>query len=252
MSHWYELADMTSPEFGEALSQIRLALQPIGATEQHGPNLAMGTDFRSAQAIARRLAEQVHPRALVLPPLPYGISHHHMDFPGSITLTAESLLALLFDVAKSVKHHGLTHLLFINGHGGNNAILEVAGNKIRYELGVRTATMFYFKQASDAVSERARTDLHGHACEIETSVMLYLVPELVRQDQLAEGDIIESDRRYADKRSPFSLQEARPFAVQTRNGVLGDARLASQEAGEAIVVTALARAKDFVDGFLAS
>ncbi|MEX2534764.1 MAG: creatininase family protein, partial [Trueperaceae bacterium] len=126
MSKAYELAAMTSPEFAGAQDEIRIALQPIGATEQHGPNLAMGTDFRSAEAISRRLAARLHPKAVVLPAIPYGLSGHHMGFPGTISLSPETMLGLLRDVARSLKQHGVDGLILVNGHNGNTGILNVA------------------------------------------------------------------------------------------------------------------------------
>jgi creatinine amidohydrolase/Fe(II)-dependent formamide hydrolase-like protein len=74
--------------------------------------------------------------------------------------------------------------LFVNGHQGNNAILNIVTNKIYYELGVAAATSFYFAQAADRVKAHSKTPRVGHACEIETSVLMYLAPEFVRREAL--------------------------------------------------------------------
>jgi creatinine amidohydrolase len=252
MMRWFELAEMTSPEFAAVKSSIRVALIPVGATEQHGPNSALSTDYAIAQRLCERLAEKLHPNAVVVPPIPFGISHHHMGFPGTITLSAETFIGLVFDIARSLKGNGIERLLFVNGHNGNTAILNVATTKIRYELGVEAATAFWFQQASDRVKAHARTKRFGHACEVETSVLLALAPELVRRDALEAGDMIDSPRRLAFNNEPFFLQLPIPFHEQTRNGVFGDARLATAEAGEDIVGAALERMADFVRAWSAS
>ncbi|HEX7021788.1 MAG TPA: creatininase family protein [Trueperaceae bacterium] len=247
----FDLAFLTSSELAQR-QDARIALQPIGATEQHGANLALGTDSLAAEAIARRLAERLAPRAVVLPTLPYGISEHHMGFPGTLTLGPETVLALLRDVARSLHRQGFRMLMFINGHNGNTSILNVASAAIRYELDLPTAAMFYFKQAADVVKECGKTDRYGHACEIETSVMLYLDERCVRKAELEPGDMIPSERAFADNSNPYALYAPIPFADQTRNGVFGDARFANREVGERIIETALDRTVAFVNGFLAN
>lgn len=238
---------MTSPEMGAAAGGVRVALQPIGATEQHGPNLALGTDFVVADAIARRVAGRLGERALLLPALPFGLSHHHTGFPGTVTLAPETVTALCLDVARSVKSQGIGALVFVNGHNGNTAVLNVAATRIRYELGMTAAVAFYFQQASDRVRAHGKTERYGHACEVETSVLLHLAPDLVRRDALEPGRMRETPLRHAFNNDPFALQVPVPFDRQTGNGVFGDARLATEEAGRDIVETAVERTVAFIE-----
>jgi creatinine amidohydrolase len=246
----YELAAMTSPEFRRALETIEIALIPVGATEQHGPNLALATDHVVAHRLAQRLAQRVHPRAVVVPPNPFGFSHHHTGFAGTITLSPETFTAMCMDTARSLKHNGIGHLLFVNGHMGNTALLNVITNKIFYELGVPSATCFYFAQAADKLKAHGKTARYGHGCEIETSVLLYLAPEYVRRDALEPGKVLETGLKYAVSNQPFALQMPLPFHRQTANGVFGDARLANEEIGRDIVETTLDRTVEFIDGFV--
>lgn len=250
MPVWHEMSEMTSREFAVAMPDLRIALIPVGATEQHGPNLALSTDYVIAHRLCQKLAEVLHPAALVVPPLPFGLSQHHMGFPGTLTLSAETFVAVLLDIARSLKANGIEHLLFVNGHNGNTAVLNVATTKIRYEVGIRTATAFWFQQASDRVRVHARTTRFGHACEVETSVLMALAPELVAQDALEAGDMIDSPLKLAFNNEPFFLHVPIPFHEQTRNGVFGDARLATLEAGEDIVATAVERMSEFVRAFI--
>lgn len=76
------VSDLTTNEFAEIQAEVDVALIPVGATEQHGPNLAMGVDWRIAAAVAQRVAEKLSPTVVVSPPLPFGLSAHHMAFPG--------------------------------------------------------------------------------------------------------------------------------------------------------------------------
>jgi len=249
---WYEMGEMTSVEFREAMKTVRLALIPVGATEQHGPNLGLATDYVVGYRLAQRIAARMHPRAVVVPPLPFGISYHHTGFAGTITLTAESFIAVCTDIAKSLKSNGINHVLFVNGHNGNTAILNVVTTKLHYELGIRAATSFYFQQAADRVKAHAKTPRFGHACEVETSVVMALAPELVRKEALQPGDMIDTGLKYAFNNQPFFLQVPVPFHEQTRNGAFGDARLANVEAGNDIVDTAVNRTLEFLEGFLAN
>jgi creatinine amidohydrolase len=245
---WLELAEMTTVEF--AAAKPRLALLPVGATEQHGPNMRTSTDYVIAHRIAQCLAEAVGPEAVVLPPLPYGLSRHHMGFAGTITLSEETFIGCCVDVARSMKAHGVTHLLLVNGHNGNTTALAVAASRILYEVGMQAAVGFYFQQAADRVKAHGKTPRFGHACEVEVSVALALAPELVRQDALAAGEMIAMDLPLGTNEQPFFLQVPIPFHEQTRNGVFGDARLATPEAGEDIVATAVARTVTFIRAFL--
>lgn len=247
---WYEMAEMTSAEFAAAADTIELGLIPVGATEQHGGNLALGTDFVAGHRLAQRLAARLHPRAVVVPPIPFGLSYHHTGFAGTITLSPESFIAVCVDVARSLKHNGIDHVLFVNGHNGNTAVLNVITTKIRYELGMRAATSFYFAQAADRVRAHGKTARYGHACEIETSVLLELAPELVRKDALEPGDMLPVELKYAFNNQPHALQVPVPFEQQSRNGVFGDARLAEAAIGRDIVDAALDRTVEFVETFL--
>jgi hypothetical protein len=122
----YYLSDMSWPETQQALETVRVALMAVGSTEQHGPNLAMQADTAQAHAFATKLAQRFYPKVLLAPPLHVGISDHHMDFPGSLTLCPETFYAFLHDVIESLSHHGLTKFLLVNGHGGNAATLGMS------------------------------------------------------------------------------------------------------------------------------
>lgn len=250
MTTWYELSRMTSPEVDRALETVSLALIPVGATEQHGPNLELGTDYTIAHGLAQRIAAEVHPTGVVIPPLPFGVSDPHMDFAGTISVSSETFQTICIDVVRSLAAHGLRKFVFVNGHQGNMTTLAVLASRIRYELGLQAATVFWMTQARDAIEQYRRTERWGHACEIETSVALALSPALVRMESLEPGDLIEDYGAFEDNYQPHAVQVPKSFRERTRNGAFGDATQATQEAGEEIVSAAVQRAAAFAKDFI--
>ncbi len=113
------LARVTSPEAAEALTCAEVVLIPVGATEEHGPNMTLETDTAVAYQFALRTAAALHPRAVVSPPLPYGVSYHHTGFPGTMTLSPETFQAVVLEVVESLRQQGVERFFIIDGHAGN-------------------------------------------------------------------------------------------------------------------------------------
>jgi creatinine amidohydrolase len=240
---------MSSPEVEAALHAIRLAILPVGSCEQHGPNMTFETDTAIAQGLAEQLGQRLYPEALVVPVVPCGVSPHHMSFAGTITLRPETLEAVLWDVVASLKSHGLRHFLIVNGHGGNRATLENLSRRLRREMGVLAATMFYMSLAADVAKAGATTTRYGHACEVEASVGLYLAPRTVMADRVA-GQLKPAVHSHTEEYGVGGIDF--PFRIEelTANGALGDARHASFEFGRAIAEAALDRTIEFLRTFL--
>lgn len=239
----------TTREFRATLADARVALVPVGATEQHGPNLAMGVDWRVAEALAQRVGDELSPLAVVSPALPFGLSAHHMDFPGTLSIGADAFRSVLTGVARSFKHHGISKVVFVNGHRGNENVLGVLVTELGYEHGIEAASTFWMTQAADVIQRHRRTERWGHACEIETSLAMSLTPDLVRPDSLEAGDLIDDYGTLEDNYQPFAATVARSFASRTRNGVFGDATQASAAAGAEIVDAVVERTVAFVRDF---
>lgn len=244
----HRLDEMTTAEAAQAMSAAKVGIIPVGATEQHGPNLVFGTDWRIAEVIAQRVAAEVDPLAVVVPPLPFGLSGHHLGFPGTLHISAKTFMAVCTDVATSLARHGITKVLFVNGHRGNENLLGVLITELTYEMGIEAASSFWMTQASDAVNRHKVTDRWGHACEIETSVAMAADSSLVA-DVLEPGDLIEEYGAFEDNYAPFAVMTARSFASRTKNGVFGDARMSTIEAGQDILDTAVTRTAEFVRDF---
>lgn len=246
--HSWRLDRMTTVEAAEALSVAEVALIPVGATEQHGPNLVTGVDWRIAEELAGRVAAETNPYSVVVPPLPFGLSGHHQGFPGTLHISAASFTAVVKDVALSLKRHGVRKVLFINGHRGNENILGVLLSELTYDQGIEAASAFWMNQASDVIAKHRKTTRWGHGCEIETSLAMALDAELVG-DFLEPAELIEDYGAYEDTYASHAVATAQSFASRTKNGVFGDATQASQQAGEEIIDTAVQRISEFLRDF---
>lgn len=152
---------------------------PIGATEQHGPHLPTGTDALIAggvcEAAARQAAHRSDRMMIITPTIPFGASDHHLPFGGTLSLSPETLLAVVLDLARSVATQGGRRLVLVNGHGGNVGVCHAAAAAVstRYDLAV--GHLDYWRLAQP----EPETPVPGHAGEFETSMVLALRPELV-------------------------------------------------------------------------
>jgi creatinine amidohydrolase len=187
----YRLEQMTWPEVAEAVEARRIVLQPVGAIEQHGRHLPLDTDNLIASSLCEA-ASRANPGEYVLAPtVPYGFNDHNMEFPGTVSIRPETMLAYLSDTARSFASAGFRHIVFVNGHGSNDTIVELAARRITNETPARAAMTSSYALAR-AVVEREpglRTSAPGgvaHACEFETSLYLHLAPDLVRTDLIAD------------------------------------------------------------------
>ncbi len=178
---WQELR---RTEFEEAVKADAVVIIPVGSTEQHGNHLPINTDANCCSTIAQRAAQAINEfPVLVLPAIWTGYSPHHMTYPGSITLKYDTFVALLTEVATSVYAHGFKKILFLNGHGGNSAIVAAMRTKLDAEEGISVVSYDYWDLPSvpEVMKNVSRSDkgFIGHAAEIETSLQLFLQPELV-------------------------------------------------------------------------
>lgn len=244
------LYDMSWPEVKEALPNIKVAIIPTGSTEQHGPNGTFEVDSARAREFAKRLGQRLYPHALVTPCIHFGISGHHMHFPGTITLRAETFIQVVMDVVWSLHQHGIRKFFFINGHGGNRPALSIIVNRIKHEVGDQAAWASPTSVADDVIKERVKSPMIGHACESEMSQCLYLCPETVKRGSLTKGEIYDKVLERAGESIP--VEEGRFWEELTANGALGDATKANEELGKEVIETALERLTRYVERFMNS
>jgi creatinine amidohydrolase len=243
------LTDLTWPEMKARLPKVRLAILPAGSTEQHGPHLTFETDIAIATELARRLALQHFPRILVAPPLPVGLSNHHMHFPGTITWRAETFQAGLADTIRSLRAHGISRFLILNGHGGNRGAISVLCTRLRHEEGVQAAACTWFELVRDTCLKfipRRRV----HADEIEASMGLHLAPHIVRRTALRKGRDHADPYPHTNAAAGGAVDVPYYWEELTPNGAYGDARRATAAMGEQLTAEFLTRAGEFVEAFM--
>ena len=150
-----------------------LVVLPIGATEQHGPHLATGTDALVAATVCERAASMSPATIVLAPPLPFGASDHHMEFGATLSLTAETMLAVLLDLIRSVAVAGGKRLVIVNGHGGNVGLCHAAADAAAVRHDIAIAHLEYWRMGGFQP---------GHAGQFETSVVMAIDPSLVAPD----------------------------------------------------------------------
>lgn len=242
----FRWAELTWQEAEERLRQVDIALLPVGAIEQHGPHLPLDVDAFDADYLARRVAEACsEPRPLVLPLVPYGVSYHHDDFPGTISISNEAMSRYIYDIGMSVARYGIRKLIIINGHGDNAPTLNYAAQMINRDAGIFVAVDT--GETSDAdIDPLSQTPNDVHAGEIETSTTLAVRPELVYMDRAADRSL-----NFSNNYLNFSSKNSLPWYVRTHliseDGTLGDPTKATTEKGRRIWEIMIAHLVNFVE-----
>ncbi len=221
-----------------------LIIQPIGAVEQHGPHLPLVVDAAIATAVVGQALHQLDPAipAYALPPLYYGKSNEHWQFPGTITLTAQTLIAVLMEMAVSIYRAGFRKLVFVNGHGGQPQVLEIVARDLRQQHSdLMIFPLFVWGAPHNAAELVGASEYNQgiHAGDVETSVMLSLLPNQV--------DMAKAVREYPNELpagSLLSLEGQLPIAWTmadlSRSGVVGDATVSTAAKGNAILASVAA------------
>jgi creatinine amidohydrolase/Fe(II)-dependent formamide hydrolase-like protein len=226
----YLLGELTWKEARAKLKEVDIALFPVGSIEQHGPHLPLDVDAFDAERLCLDVAEMCsEPKPFVLPLLPYGVSYHHDEFPGTISISPGTLSQLTVDVGMSVARQGITKLIIVNGHGGNGPALHFAAQMINRDAHIFTCVDT--GETSDTeIAPLAETLNDVHAGEVETSTTLALRPELV-QMALAKKSVPRFSSDYLE----FSSKKSIEWYVRTRRisqtGVLGDPTKATAKKG---------------------
>jgi creatinine amidohydrolase/Fe(II)-dependent formamide hydrolase-like protein len=229
----YLLGELTWPEAEARFKQVDVALLPVGAVEQHGPHLPLDTDAYDADYLARKVADACSsPKPLVLPLIAYGVSYHHDDFSGTLSVSPETQARLVYEIGMAAARCGITKLVMINGHGGNAPALHLAAQMINRDAHIFTCVDTGETSDTD-VNELVDTPNDVHAGEIETSTTLAIRPHLVKVDR-APRMVPRFSSGYLDFTSKRSVGWYAHTKKISRNGVMGDATKATAEKGEKI------------------
>ena len=236
-------ARLTAAEIQARAKPGTVVLVPVASIEQHGPHLATGVDVWLASAVAERTARKLQAAgtvALVTPCIWSGLAEHHMDFGGTLTLDEAGFAAAVGGVVRSVARHGFKRIVLVNGHGGNVEAIQTAAIMLTRGLGVPVVGVTYWLANADTFGAILETQVNvQHACEAETSMMMAVQPDCVR-----EANIARAVPKRAIPAAPPGFKRHRAFAEMTDTGVMGDPRAASAGKGERLLDAASTRLAD--------
>ncbi|AMJ62267.1 creatininase family protein [Bosea sp. PAMC 26642] len=228
-------SELTAEELRARAAADAVVVLPVASMEQHGPHLAVGVDTILCGAVCKTAAERAGDvEVVVAPTLWCGMAEHHMAFGGTFTFDIPTYRAVLLALLKSIERHGFHRVVIVNGHGGNIAALSAFLPDFARETKLRilATTYFLLAQKDMAPTMQDQTSVM-HACEVETSMMMALAPDLVREDRLSEA----FGMRDADPAALMAptVVRYRPFRDMTQTGVIGDARRATPEKGRTFI-----------------
>lgn len=229
-------SSMTTEEFSEMDTSHVSAVLPIGATEQHGPHLPVSVDTTILEGIINR-AIQILPEWLpvtFLPTMPIGKSNEHTSFPGTLHLSADTLIRIWMEIGNSIATCGIRKLVILNSHGGQIQPMEIVARDLRVKHGmlVVPSNWWHLGLPEELLDDNER--LHGiHAGDLETSMMLHLTPEFVHMDKA--GDFRSASEEILEKYPLIGIK----FGWQTQDlnvqGACGNAGKATAEKGRQFV-----------------
>jgi creatinine amidohydrolase len=252
----YRYEKLTWPEADEAAGLGKVCVLPCCAVEQHGHHLPLDVDIVCPQGIALGAGREVPESMLVLPPLSYGYTGHVMDFPGTINTHYTTFIEQVVDVARSLAYHGFKKIVLLNGHGSNMPNLDLASRRVNLETDAECLVCAWWNLLTvdkTFLPKWRQSKFPGgcaHACELETSLYLYLDGDNVRKDLIKNGVI-----SFNTDESPFQwvdLFAAGPATViswtssYSDTGVLGEAELATAEKGRQVYEEAVKQLVRFV------
>ncbi|MCP9849305.1 creatininase family protein [Cyanobium sp. Morenito 9A2] len=232
------LAHMAWPDVqGAARREGSTVLWPLGAFEQHGPHLPLGTDGLFAERIASAVLERLEPQLPIwrLPLCPFGFSPEHQAFPGTVSLPAELLIALVLQVGADLARTGFERLVLFNGHGGQIGLLQAAARQLRAlhpELAVLPCFLWSGPEGVSAQLPEPERSEGLHAGLAETSLMLHLDPKHVGPDRPRDGQLSSPPPPGWSLEGP--VPEAWLTGDLSNSGVVGDASGASQALGASL------------------
>ena len=242
--YWYET---TAADFAFADA---VGVLSIGSCEQDGDYLPVGTDGLIGWRLVQAAAERAESPVLLLPPQQVGYSPHHRAFPGCLTLSQETMFRYLLELCQCAFDNGLTRLLLVNSHGGNQSCLQTVVNELGARYDYRPLLVRYWDLIADTAAERRSSGSGGmgHAGEFETSVMQYLYPELVRPERFGQRPAAAGNRYHSpDLFARNAVYQYKPFQEYDRRGNVGQPQLASAEKGEAFFLAAADQLAKLID-----
>ena len=219
-----KLEELSWEKAKEVMAEAKVALLPVGSTENHGPHLPLGTDFLTACRIAELTCEKGN--WLQLPGVPVGISEHHRQFWGTLWVSPEVLRNYVLGIIRSLAFHGLRKVVMVNGHGGNTQALDGAVRILREEK-IHAFVYEWWNAIPDLIAELCQLP-HDHAGEMEASMILSIDATLVKEDRFQEA----ASARVVDwGKHLHGVSVGHDTIDFTKTGVVGDPSNGTAEKG---------------------
>jgi creatinine amidohydrolase len=247
------LENLTWPEVKKLKPASKLVLFPLGSFEQHGPHLPLTTDTDIVTAVARGVEQERPKKILCLPTLWPGHSTHHLFFPGTLSVSQMPYIQLIIELCSSIMKMGARKVFLLNGHGGNDVPLRAALRELK-TMFPKAQIVFasYWTLAHDTIKTVRESGMGGvgHACEMETSIMLHLHPNRVKA-RLGRRD----GPKHTDVYRKSDMQHGRPvyfvneFHEVTETGTIGYPDLASAKKGKRFLDGIVKEVTSFADEF---
>jgi creatinine amidohydrolase len=254
-THLY--AKLTWPEVAARAAEDPVCVIPVATLEDHGYHLPIDTDVVIAETLAERAVLLRPDRSLLLPTVTHGYTPHHMHFPGPITIDWKVFVDHLLDIGRSLLHHRFSRILFVNGHGSNAPLVDMAARLLMVEQPNCTAASFWYlstPESAKLLAETRDSPVPGgmaHACELETSLYLAIDPDRVQMDK-AVREIPQwgSEHAWMDwSDGPLSVKSQ--WSGWTESGVIGDATAATVEKGRIWLEQAVREVAGHIDDMAA-
>ncbi|MDO6585157.1 creatininase family protein [Salipiger sp. 1_MG-2023] len=244
MKHYW--SDYTSEAFAKLDHDKLIAVLPVGATEQHGPHLPISVDTTIGSGIVARLAERLPEDSpvLFLPFQAIGKSNEHLRYPGTLTHSAATLIAMWIEIGESVARSGVRKMVLLNSHGGNISVMDIVARELRVRCDMLVFCMAWsgFGMPDGLYTDSERR--YGiHAGDMETSVMLALDPENVVMEKARDftSTAQDWDANYRNMGLQSAIKPAWQVQDMNPGGACGNASLATAEKGEATLDHAVER-----------
>jgi len=244
------LDQMTWPEVKDYLGKSNIAFVPVGSTEQHGLHLPVDNDWWTANEIAKRTSDRVSAKnisVVITHPVAYGVSPHHMVFPGTIALRIQTFIDVIKDVCLSLNKHGFRKIVIFNGHGGNDAALIVAVTELKEQIAGDVYILNWWDLVIDEIKKTCDPPFF-HACETETSIA-YALDQRVDRSKL-KGEIPQLKPTFVKydflAGGPRVHAANPPMNKLSSTGSVGHPSKATKEKGEKMLSTVVDRAAEFV------
>ncbi|GLU53399.1 creatininase family protein [Dyadobacter frigoris] len=234
-----------------------VVLLPLGAIEQHGPHLAVATDTDIVSAIAYAAEGKMADRILLCPTMPFGSSHHHLAFGGTLSISITTYTQVIVELVESLLQNGFRRIVLLNGHGGNitpvKQALAVLSNKYDDTVAPNIALATYWEVAGKVFAglPPMESPALSHACEYETSLMLHLFPYKVFRNEIERATRPESNGYipWEDDEPYRGVTMVKKTQFVSGNGSSGEPQLATAEKGQYLFEHAVESVVNFLNDF---